>query len=112
MYWGRLLIVRGELPELSVTNLLFDVGTESEAVVSMMTTTLVIIAPVLRLVPYEDSFLWRTWGCIETLVTHFDQDNRKFPGELDVLDVVNRFGRAGNWSGSRSSLRFDEGLTI
>ena len=94
MYWGWLFIVRDELRELSVTNLLFDVGTESEAVVSMMTTTLVIIAPVLRLVPYGDSFLWRTWGCIETLATHFGQDNRKLPGELDILDVQDHLGRA------------------
>ena len=96
----------------SVADLPFYVPAESEAVVRVMAATFVIVAPLLYVVPQKDSFLcW--WGRrIESLVTHFGQNNRKFPGELDVLDVVSRSGWAECWSGSCSSLRLDEGLTV
>ena len=69
-----LLGVGDELQKLPFTDLLYDISTESEAIVGVVAMTLVIVTPLLDVVAQNDSCLLNRGWRVKPKLAHLDQD--------------------------------------
>ena len=74
-----LLGVGDELQKLPFADLFHDVGAESKAIVGVVATILVIVAPLLSVAAQKDSCLLNRGWRIKPEPANLDQDKRELP---------------------------------